>query len=137
MAVTTSLSTATGEVRFLIGDDVIGTGVLPSGSNFTDAQIEYALTASGQNVKGAAARLCTNLARRWATTPQTFTADGLSINRGDVVKRWTDLARELNDDAAGANFGTVTLDRIDAFSVDADQSGNEFERGDASPYTEA
>jgi hypothetical protein len=136
MAITNSLSTATGVVRFLIGDDTIGAGVLPDGSNLTDAQIAYALTQAGSNVKGAAARLCEVLARKWATAPLTFSADGLQINRGDMSKRWSDMAKQLADDAAGGNFGTVTLDRQDAYSVAVDQGGHELERDDVSPYTE-
>lgn len=137
MAVTTSLATAVGEVRFLIGDDIIGTGVLPNGDNFSDAQIEHALTASGQVTKAAAARLAANLARRWAILPQTFTADGLTINRGDMAKKWSDLARELADDAAGGNFGSVELDRQDSYSMVADASGHELERDGAASYAEA
>lgn len=128
MAITTDLSTAIGQVRYLIGDDVDGTGVLPSGLNFTDAQVSYELTATGNVIAAAAARLCGNLARRWTLPPQSFSADGLSVNRGDMVAKWTQLQATLEAQAQGGNFGTVTLDRQDAYSTFLETSGSDLDR---------
>jgi hypothetical protein len=126
---TSNLSTSIGQVRYRIGDDTQDAGVLPNGANFSDEQIQFELDAVGQSVPGACARLCANLARRWSTLPQSFTADGLSINRGDMVAKWNGMKADFENEAGGgATFGTITLDRQDAYSVYWGQSGNELTR---------
>lgn len=136
MAITLSLTTSIGQVRFAIGDDIEGTGVLPNGANFTDTQINYELNQVGGNVTGAAARLCGNLARRWSGLPQSFSADGLSVNRGDVVKKWQDMQAEFQTQLMGASFGAVSLDRRDGYSVNLETGGSDLLRVDDTTYSE-
>lgn len=130
MWITTDLSTAIGQIRYMLGDDVEGTGVLPNGSNFTDAQITYELGTVGNSTVAAAAKLCSNLARRWSTTPQSFSADGLSINRGDMVAKWLGLQEEFSASIQGGSFGSVALDRQDAWSESLDTAGEDLTRED-------
>lgn len=136
MSITTDLNTDVGMARYAIGDDNEGTGVLPSGGNFSDAQINYELAAVSSSVPAASARLCWNLARRYATLPQSFSADGLSINRGDAVARWNALAEQFTAEIMGGNFGTVTLDRRDAYSALLEQGGDSLLRVSDTTYTE-
>jgi hypothetical protein len=135
MAITTDITTAIGQTRYAIGDDVEGTGVLPTGANFTDQQVQYELDAVSSSIQAAAARLCWNLARRYATLPQSFSADGLSINRGDAVARWNALAEQFTAEIMGGNFGTVTLDRRDAYSALWEQGGDSLLRIIDNTYT--
>ncbi len=136
MSITTDLSTAVGQIRFAIGDDVEGSGDLPNGDNFSDPQIAYSLNEVGGVILAAAAKLCGNLAQRWATLPQSFSADGLSVSRGDMVAKFTAMRDDFNAQAQGGNFGTVVLDRRDAFSVAWEQGGDSLLRESDSTYTE-
>lgn len=136
MAITVSLSTDIGQVRYAIGDDVEGTGVLPNGGNFSDAQINYELGQVGSNIPAAAARLCGNLARRWSGLPQSFSADGLSVNRGDVVKKWQDMQAEFQAQMSGSSFGSVSLDRRDGWTANLETGGSDLLRVDDTTYSE-
>lgn len=137
MAITTSLTSTIGQVRFLIGDDTDGAGVLPTGGNFSDEQVSYALAAKGNSIKAAAAELCGVLAKRWNLAPQSFSQDGLQVNRGEMVKRWLDLQATLNDEAiaAAGGLGSITLDRRDAYSVEAEQGGSDLQRDTDTTYS--
>lgn len=66
MPITTDLTTNIGKVRLEIGDrdTTSGMGARPDGSNLSDDEIGYFLTAEG-SVRLAAARSCEALAADW------------------------------------------------------------------------
>lgn len=68
MAFSYDLTTAIGQVRLAIGDtsSTTGAGVRPDGTNLSDAEITYFLTAEGDDVSLATARACEALAMMWA-----------------------------------------------------------------------
>jgi hypothetical protein len=136
MAITTDLSTTIGQVRLLIGDDTEDVGVMPTGANYTDAQIAYLAAQVGGGIVATAAALCSNLARRWMTLPQSFSKDGLSINRGDMAAKYMQMAEGFYNEAMGGNFGTVTLDRRDGYSAYWQQGGSDLLRNIDTTYTE-
>lgn len=136
MSITTDLATSIGQIRLLIGDDTENVGVLPNSANFTDAQITYFMSRVGGSVVATAGALCSNLAKRWATLPQSFSADGLSINRGDMVAKWQQMADGFATEAAGGGFSTVVLDRRDGYSAYAEQGGSDLLRETDTTYTE-
>jgi len=102
---TFDLTTPAGKARFEIGDTVANSGILPGGANFDDGEVDYALTQSQNNVKAAAAMLASIAAGRWSSLPQSFSVDGLSVNRGDVSARMRDMAVRLSSEAASQGYG--------------------------------
>ncbi len=117
MAVTADIDTNIGKVRFEIGDSSIGQGVLPDGANFDDSEVQYALTQSGENVKPAAAILAGIAAARWAGQPQSFSVDGLSLNRGDAAARFREMAARLTDSEAAIASGVAMVTGI-SYGID-------------------
>lgn len=117
MAVTADIDTNIGKVRFEIGDSSIGQGVLPDGANFDDSEVQYALTQSGENVKPAAAILAGIAAARWASQPQSFSVDGLSLNRGDAAARFREMAARLTDSEAAIASGVAMVTGI-SYGID-------------------
>lgn len=117
MAVTADIDTNIGKVRFEIGDSSIGQGVLPGGANFDDSEVQYALTQSGENVKPAAAILAGIAAARWASQPQSFSVDGLSLNRGDAAARFREMAARLTDSEAAIASGVAMVTGI-SYGID-------------------
>lgn len=109
MAFTYDLSTNIGQARFHLGDSEENAGVLLLGANFTDEEIQYELDRTG-SVGAAVVSLSDVVASRWANAPQSFSADGLSVNRGDVSARWVAKARELRS-KFGLTAGVVYLVR--------------------------
>lgn len=54
------------KVRLEIGDNVENDGVLPSGANLTDAEIQLYLDGVSDDIGQAVSAICSMLARRWA-----------------------------------------------------------------------
>ncbi len=140
MTFTNDLSNAIGQVRYHLGDDVSGSGVKPDGTNFTDEQIEYALSANGQSVKAAAAELCGGLATRWAVVPDKVSTDSgaMVIDRTQRVNHWLALQKQLQQQATsgGSNFVMADLDRRDAYSAKAESGGGDLLRREDLTYTD-
>jgi len=140
MTFTNDLSTAIGQMRYHLGDDVSGAGVKPDGTNFTDEQLTYALSNNGQNVKAAAAEVCGVLATRWAVVPDKVSTDSgaIVIDRTQRVNHWLALQKQLQQQAAGngSNFVMATLDRRDAFSVTTESGGGDLLRSEDTTYTD-
>ncbi|HJW83684.1 MAG TPA: hypothetical protein VJ754_05205, partial [Anaerolineae bacterium] len=137
-AFTILLTTDIGKVRFEIGDDVEGSGVLPDGSNFSDAQVQHALDVSG-GVYAAVAHLCRSLAARWTIVPDKVITDSgaLSIDRTQQVKHWRDMASEYTRKAAGGGgLVSLALDRRDAWSVSDEVGGDELLREEDTTYSD-
>lgn len=105
--------------RFLIGDVTEGAGILPNGGNFTDADLGVWLTKTASDPEKAAILALRNCAIRWATTPNSFSADGMSVNRGDMAQKMNDAANllEASIEAAGAPAGTGLMTFHEVSSV--------------------
>lgn len=109
-------------VRFELGDTVYGSGVLPDGSNLTDAEIQTVLEANGNDVAKTVAALAATLARRWAN--QADVAVGpRKESLSQVSERWQTLARE-SQALPPAGF-SVGLSRVDGYS-EAAASSDEY-----------
>lgn len=112
---TIDLDTDIGEVRNELGDDYEGSGVLPSARNFTDVQIQAALTAEGSAMR-AVARLCEQLARRWSNAADT-TLGPHSVKYGDIAEKWEKRGRDLRvrygsgdeNSLGGLDVGVIAL----------------------------
>jgi hypothetical protein len=111
------LNTPIGKVRFYLGD-IQGSGVLPNGANFSDEEIQLVLD-TGNSVFTAVVALCGLCATRWANAPQSFSADGLSVNHGDRAARWRKSVEDFSIQFGISNgIGTIGLTRADAFSAE-------------------
>ena len=65
MTWTSALNTDIGKMRLELGDDALGAGVLPDGSNLSDEQLQIYLDREG-TVMRAVAGICEMLATRFA-----------------------------------------------------------------------
>lgn len=93
MSISTDLSSALGQMRLLLGDNIEGAGVRPDGTNFSDAELSYFHTQGGGVLEGAALA-CDALAQLWTLQP-SFEADGLRVERGTVAAGWRIAAQGL------------------------------------------
>lgn len=100
-------------VRFMIGDTEQGAGVLPNSANYTDEAIEYQLTRAGQDDTAAAVALLRLAGQRWTRLPQSFSADGLSVNRGDMLAKLSQAADELESSLGGGGISSHPLELLD------------------------
>ena len=119
MAITydATLATDLSKLRRAIGDVTDGSGPLPTGVNFTDAELESFMSEEGSWQK-AVAYACETLANAWATAV-TFSADAVSVNRSDVVKAWRDQGTAWRQKYGQAwRAGSAAVTRADGFSND-------------------
>ena len=100
-------------VRFMTGDTAQGAGVLPNGGNYSDEVIEYQLLRAAGSDAVAAVRLLKAAGQRWALLPQSFTADGLSVNRGDMMAKLNATANELEGQLGGGGITSHSLELQD------------------------
>ena len=114
MTWTYDLSTAVGEVRFLIGDTDEDT------AEFTNEELTYLLGKRGNHIKWTAYDACMQLARKYAGD-YTFSADGVSVSLNERSQRYADMAKELRK-SLGGGVGTMTLSRADGYSDAAGDS---------------
>jgi len=116
MTFTYTVGTNLGNVRMALGDTVSGTGVLPSGANFTDEEINEIVDTEGTWQK-AVAHLCEILANRWATSVN-FSADGVSVSRSDVARAWKEQAAMWRGNYGGMHStGSASVKRSDGYST--------------------
>lgn len=108
-------------LRFEVGD----TGVPGTAGGtvwmFADAELNYIISA-GSDWTDRVAWACEVLSRQWTRIP-SFSADGLSVKKGEVAKAYEDRARYLRESASKSSFGEIVLTRKDGWSDDipADQ----------------
>lgn len=109
---------AVAEIRIAIGDTVSGSGVLPSGANFDDAEILYFYTNEG-GVVGATAGAAETLARTFSRLVDT-TAGPLSKSYSQASKQWAALAATLRDQT-GTGYATFRtgISRQDGYAYRA------------------
>ena len=119
MAITYDVTLATdlSKLRRAIGDVTDGSGPLPTGANFTDAELESFMSEEGSWQK-AVAYACETLGNAWAIAV-TFKADGVSVNRSDVSKAWLDMAQKWRAKYGGLwRSGAAAVTRADGYSDD-------------------
>lgn len=96
------------KVRLLIPDNDSASYYLE------DAEIEYFLDQSGDNVTSAAVKACKQLSRVFALKVD-FTADGLTMQHSRRAEAFAKRAAELEAEVAGS-FSTIDIDREDGYS---------------------
>lgn len=141
MTYTTTLSTDIGKIRLELGDDTSGSGILPSGANITDEQIQIFLDREG-SVMRAVAGICEMLATRYAQVADLQVGPRRE-SYSQISAAYLKRAKELRDrygDASGATaevpaytgIYSVSVIRVDGYSNDVtstevDRSGSEYE----------
>ena len=111
------LSTDRDKLRRAIGDVTEDSGMLPTGANFTDAELDSFVSEEGTWQK-AVAYACETLANAWATSV-TFKADGVSVNRSDVAEMWREMADTWRAKYGGATRGgAAAVKRADGYRPD-------------------
>lgn len=121
MAFTTTLSTEIGQIRLELGDDTLGSGVLPDGGNLTDEQLQVYLAREGTGMR-AVAGICEMLATRWAGAADVQVGPRRE-SYSQISKGYAARAAQLRDlygaplvlDEGAAL--TVGLRRVDGFSA--------------------
>lgn len=111
------LSTDRDKARFHLQDTVENNGPKPGDGNFSDAEIDGVVSATGSWQRAVAAGLDA-LAAGWRRYP-TFKADGLSLNRSDIAKGYEAQAKEwrrMHGITTPARVAGVI--RIDGYSDD-------------------
>jgi hypothetical protein len=111
MAFTYDLSTDRGEVRFLIPD------TNEDSYELQDAEIDWFLTARGNNVNWAAVDACRWLARKYSQQAN-WSADGVQWSGATRAEQYAKRADELTAALSGG-ISSVTLTRSDGFSEEA------------------
>jgi len=89
------LSADRDKLRRAIGDVTEDSGVLPTGSNFTDAELDSFISEEG-TWQRAVAYACEALANAWATSV-TFKADGVTRGGTAAVKRADGYSKDLSN----------------------------------------
>lgn len=94
MAFTYDLNADSGRVRLLIGDTVDGTGVLPTGANFSDEEIAFFLTQEGDDFHRAAAYAFETLAAAWSAIAGSLRR-GVETEKSDQAAAYREQAGQL------------------------------------------
>lgn len=110
-------------VRLELGDSVLGAGVRPNGSNFSDEEITVWLDAEESDPMRATARACEALSRAWATVANVAVGPRRE-ELGKVSKDWSDRAETLRIQYGGIGSGgfAVTTRRVDGYSEAAEDT---------------
>lgn len=102
MTITTSLTSDIGKVRLQIGDDG-STGVLPDGTNLSDDQVTYYLTAEG-SVMRSVAGICEMLATRYVQLVDLAVGPRRE-SMSQIAKGYADRAKALRARFGGQGMG--------------------------------
>lgn len=115
-----TLATDLDKVRFYVGDVVSGTGIRPSGANFTDEEIGGLITTEGSWQKAVAAILDT-LAAEYARFVN-ITLGQRREDMGQAAQRYRELAERWRADyglaGTSSRMGTRAFTRADGYSDD-------------------
>ena len=141
MTFTVTLTTDIGKIRLELGDDTSGSGVLPTGINLTDEQLQVILDREG-SVMRAVAGCCELLATRYAQLADLQVGprrESYSQVSAAYLKRAAEL-RDRYGDASGttaeaptySGVYSVSVIRVDGYSNDVtstelDTSGSEYD----------
>lgn len=107
MSFTYDLSSDVGIVRLRLGDTTSGSGIRSSGGNFSDEEIQAALSLEGSAGR-AAAFLAESLAAEWASMSD-ISVPGRTESFGQIADKWRALAKDLR-----ARYGTNDEDDAEA-----------------------
>jgi len=101
-----TLATDRDQIRFDLGDTTVApSGIMPNGDNVPDETIAALLTKYEDNADKVFIALCKAVGAAWAHSPTEHAADGLTVKRGDVGKRWRDMATQRETDTGlGAGY---------------------------------
>lgn len=117
MAIDNDLDSLIGQVRFKLGDDVEGKGVLPEGVNLHDDQIAALLVESSDHVMRAVAAAAAIVARRWAQAVSTSVGP-LKQELQQAYDHWAAqaalLAGQYGTVGTGTSAGVATV-RVERF----------------------
>lgn len=99
MTVSYDPTTLIGQVRELIGDDNLtaDAGARPDGTNFSDEAITNALTAHGNDVDLAAARMCDMLVGLWIKEGGIVQIGRYNISTVSKPEQYRLLAKQLRN----------------------------------------
>lgn len=120
MTWTSDITTDIGLIRMEMGDDTLGTGVLPDGSNLSDEQLQIYLDREG-TVMRAVAGICEMLATRWSAMADLQVGprrESLSQVSAMYARRAESLRERYGepDDASGATAWSVGWAREDGYA---------------------
>ena len=114
--------TATGDdlnvskVRLELGDTVEDTGVLPSGANLSDEEIQSYLDTYNDDVTQAVGALCGVLSRHWAGAADIAVGPRRE-SLSQISQRWADMEAKLNPGYASFAIG---VQREDGYADNAE-----------------
>lgn len=113
MTFTYDLATAIGQVRLAIGDtsSATGAGVRPDGTNLSDAEIAYFLTAEGDDVGLATARACEALAMMWSNVADLQVGPRRE-SLGQVAARYAERAAALRSGTLQAGYVSMAFAQV-------------------------
>lgn len=118
MTFTTALTTDIGKIRLELGDDTASAGVLPTGANLTDEQLQVILDREG-SVMRTVAGVCELLSTRWAQLADLQVGprrESYSQVSAAYLKRAAEL-RDRYGDASGATAEEATYSGVFSVSV--------------------
>lgn len=120
--------TATGDdlaiskVRLELGDTVEDAGVLPSGANLSDKEIQTYLDAYSDDVTQTVGALCGVLSRHWAGAADIAVGPRRET-LSQVSQRWAEMEAKLNPGHASFAIG---VQRDDGYADNADGTEGEY-----------
>lgn len=116
MGFTYDLTSDIGQVRLLIGDTVLNSGVKPDDGNYDDTEIQLFLDRNDGDINIAAAESLENLARMWATEPDVKMGP-ITESRSKVARNLRSQAMTLRDQVGGdATAFSVGFNRDDGYA---------------------
>ncbi len=124
MTITTDLSTDLGQLRMELGDDTEGSGILPTGANFSDAQLQLWLDREAgedatTSLMRAVAAVCEALAVRYSRLVD-ISVGPRRQNLSQIADGYRKRAESLRQQYGGAGEGASSsgVIRVDGFSDD-------------------
>jgi hypothetical protein len=118
MTFSIALTTDIGKIRLELGDDTAGAGVLPTGNNLTDEQLQVVLNREG-SVMRTVAGVCELLSTRWAQLADLQVGprrESYSQVSAAYLKRAAEL-RDRYGDASGTDAEQATYSGVFSVSV--------------------
>lgn len=112
-------STDLDKVRFHVGDTTSGSGPLPSGSNFTDAELNWIISDAGSVDKAVAAALDA-VSVRWSSYAD-ITVGPRKESYSQIADTWAKRAEAWRKDHgvhSASTAGYKWMTRVDGYSDD-------------------
>jgi len=96
-----TLSLARDRIRFRLGDTDTGDALLQ------DEEISAFLTLNGSDEDAALLALAKGLISRYSRLPVSFTADGVTMNFGQRISSWREIAGSVDSSGSSIRIRTV------------------------------